>query len=210
MPSFGKPRVMGRILVMIAIIIALTLGGLVWFDYLGLVDLKDTFAPIYRMVGIPARKPTSLLPDSATLLEDERSSKLYESLDAVREELATRSGSLDEREAEIARISQELEEQRKALEDKEKSFNQMVESIENRRANVDQNARYLTGMPPKNAVEILKSMDDQMIIDVLRAVEKQAQESGTDSVVAYWLSLMPPERSAAIQRKMASKPEALD
>jgi len=195
---------------MIAIIIALTLGGLVWFDYLGLVDLKDTFSPLYRMLGIPSRRPTTLLADSTTLLEDERTSKLYEALDAVREELSARSGTLDEREAEIAKISQELEEQRKALEDKEKSFNQTVQSIENRKANVDQNARYLTGMPPKNAVEILKSMDDQMIIDVLRAVETQAQEAGQDSVVAYWLSLMPPERSAAIQRKMTSKPEPLD
>ncbi len=210
MAVFGKPRVLGRILVMLAIILALILGGLVWFDYLGLLDLKDTFSPVYRMIGIPARRPSALLPDSATLLEDERTAKLYEALDAVREELSARSGALDEREAEIARIAQELEEQRKALEDKEKSFNQTMESIENRKANVDQNARYLTGMPPKNAVEILKSMDDQMIIDVLRAVETQAEEAGQDSVVAYWLSLMPPERSAAIQRKMTSKPTALD
>lgn len=210
MPAFGKPRVLGRILVMLAIILALILGGLVWFDYLGLLDLKDLFAPAYRLIGLPARRPGALPADSLTLLEDERNAKLYEALDAVREELDARSGSLDEKEAEISRIAQELEEQRKALEDREKSFNQTVESIENRKANVDQNARYLSGMPPKNAVEILKSMDDQMIIDVLRAVERQAQEAGQDSVVAYWLSLMPPDRSAAIQRKMASKPEPLD
>jgi flagellar protein FlbB len=210
MPAFGKPRVLGRILVMIAIIIALVLGGLVWFDYLGLLRLKDTFAPAYRLLGIPARRTSSLPADSATLLEDERTAKLYEALDAAREELSTRSKTLDEREAEIARAAQEIEEQRKGLEDREKSFNQTVESIENRKANVDQNARYLTGMPPAKAVEILKSMDDQMIIDVLRAVEVQAKEAGTDSVVAYWLSLMPPERSAAIQRKMTSKPEMLD
>lgn len=210
MPAFGKPRVLGRILVMIAIIIALVLGGLVWFDYLGLLRLKDTFAPAYRLLGIPARRASSLPADSATLLEDERTAKLYEALDAAREELSTRSKTLDEREAEIARVAQEIDEQRKDLEDREKSFNQTVESIENRKANVDQNARYLTGMPPAKAVEILKSMDDQMIIDVLRAVEVQAKEAGTDSVVAYWLSLMPPERSAAIQRKMTSKPETLD
>jgi len=210
MPAFGKPRVLGRILVMLAIILALVLGGLVWFDFLGLLDLKDMFAPAYRLIGLPARSPGALPADSLTLLEDERTAKLYEALDAVREELDSRSGSLDEREAEISRIAQELEEQRKALEDKEKSFNQTVESIENRKANVEQNARYLSGMPPKNAVKILESMDDQMIIDVLRAVERQAQEAGQDSVVAFWLSLLPAQRSAAIQRKMASKPEQLD
>lgn len=210
MASFGKPRVLGRILVMLVIILALILGGLVWFDYLGLLNLKDTFAPVYQALGVSARKPSTIPSDSATLLDDERAAKLYEALDASREELEARSSALDERESEIARISQELEEQRKALEDKEKSFNQTVESIENRKANIDQNARYLTGMEPLKAVEILKSMDDQMVIDVLRAAEEQAQAEGQVSIVAYWLSLMPPERSAAIQRKMASKPQALD
>ncbi|HSV55618.1 MAG TPA: hypothetical protein VLH39_00735 [Magnetospirillaceae bacterium] len=210
MPAFGKPRVLGRIIVMLAIILALVLGGLVWFDFLGLLDLKDALAPMYRMVGLPARRPGVIPVDSAVLLEDERAAKLFEALDARREELDAMSIALDEREAEMTRIAQELEEQRKELEDRKKSFNQTLEYFENRRANVDQNARYLVGMPPRNAVGILQAMDDQLVIDVLRAVERQALEAGQVSMVAFWLSLLPAERSAAIQRKMASKPGSLE
>ena len=68
MPAFGKPRVLGRILVMLAIILALVLGGLVWFDFLGLLDLKDMFARAYRLIGLPARSPGGLPADSLTLL----------------------------------------------------------------------------------------------------------------------------------------------
>ena len=64
-------------------------------------------------------------------------------------------------------------------------------------------------MPPDKAVEILKALDDQSVIDILRKVEELAKAAGTDSVVSYWLSLMPPARSADIQRKMNQKPASL-
>ncbi|HPE37184.1 MAG TPA: flagellar protein FlbB, partial [Spirochaetales bacterium] len=44
----------------------------------------------------------------------------------------------------------------------------------------------------------------------LRAVEELAAKSGESSVVAYWLSLMPAERAADLQRKMNAKPATLD
>jgi flagellar protein FlbB len=49
-----------------------------------------------------------------------------------------------------------------------------------------------------------------MVIDILRAVEEKAAATGENSIVSYWLSLMPPDRSAAIQRKMAARPSALE
>ena len=53
-------------------------------------------------------------------------------------------------------------------------------------------------------------MDDQDVIDVLRRADEDATALGQTSLVAYWLSLMPPERAAEIQRKMANKPLSLD
>lgn len=132
------------------------------------------------------------------------------------ESLLSRSEELDRREAEIASLDadvqqkvQTLEERGKALDDRENSFNETLKQYDNRKANIDQNATYLVGMPPKSAVAILVGMDDQMVIDILRAVEAQAKAAGTTSIVSYWLSLMPSDRSATIQRKMASKPESL-
>ena len=65
-------------------------------------------------------------------------------------------------------------------------------------------------MRPEAAVGILVAMDDQTVIDVLRKVEEIAAAEGTSSMGSYWLSLMPSDRAATIQRKMISKPESLD
>ncbi len=210
MANFGKPRVLGRIVLLLAMIIALAIGGLVWFDYIGLIDAKSLLGPAYRTLGIQARTGGAYAADSPALLEEERMSKRLESLQVRAEELDTREGAIVKRDAELGQKIQEVEERGKALDDKEKSFNDKVKQYENRKVNVDQNAQYLTGMPPAKAVEILKSLDDQSVIDILRSVEEQAKAAGEQSIVALWLSLMPPDRSAAIQRKMTLKPGALE
>jgi flagellar protein FlbB len=107
-------------------------------------------------------------------------------------------------------MAQEIEDRAKTLDERENSFKQMAERYENRRANVEQNAMYLNGMPPADAVKILVASDDQTVIDILRAVEEIAARTGEASVVSYWLSLMPAERSATLQRKMNAKPASLD
>jgi flagellar protein FlbB len=68
-----------------------------------------------------------------------------------------------------------------------------------------QNSAYLVGMPPDKAVKILLAMEDQDVIDLMRVTEELAAEAGEASLVAYWLSLMPADRAAALQRKMARK-----
>jgi len=210
MASFGKPRVLGRIVLLLLMIVALVIGGIVWFDYIGLIDAKALLGPVYRTLGIPARKAAPVPAASPSLLEDERIGKRLKALEARSDELDERAAQADKKTAEIDQKAQELEERGKALDDKEKSFNDKVKQYENRKVNVEQNAQYLSGMPPEQAVEILKAMDDQTVIDILRAVEEKAKAAGEDSIVAYWLSKMPPERSAAIQRKMTIKPSGLE
>ena len=65
-------------------------------------------------------------------------------------------------------------------------------------------------MAPANAVAILLAMDDQDMIDTLRKVDEIAEQEGKSSMVSYWMSLMPPERVAQIQRKMTVKPNSLE
>jgi flagellar protein FlbB len=107
-------------------------------------------------------------------------------------------------------MAQELEERQKALDDRENSFIALAEQAEIRTRNVEQNARYLNGMAPENAVRIIASMDDQDAIDVFHKTEEIAQAEGSASIVSYWLSLLPPERAAELQRKMAGRPPRLD
>ena len=94
-------------------------------------------------------------------------------------------------------------------EEREKTFNNTVKKYDDREVNIVQNAKNLTGMPPENAVAILNAMEDQDVIDTLRKVEEIAQAEGTTSMVSYWMSLMPADRVAVIQRKMVSKPKTL-
>lgn len=210
MASFGRQRVFGRIVVMLIMILALAIGGLFWFDYLGLVDAKAVFAPALRLAGLRTRTGTALPADSPTLLDDERFAKQMEAVEAMRQELAEREKISTERQSAIEAMAQEIEDRAKTLDERENSFKQMAQRYENRRANVEQNARYLSGMPPADAVKILVASDDQTVIDVLRAVEEIAAQTGEASVVAYWLSLLPADRSAALQRKMNEKPASLD
>lgn len=210
MASFGRPRVLGRALLLVLLILVLAAGGLVWFDFLGLVDAKTLLGPAYRAIGIPARRQAAVSVDSPLLLEEERFGKRLESLQIRAEELDKRGEDIDKRDSELGQKVEELSERSRSLDDREKSFNEKVKQYDNRKVNVEQNARYLAGMPPAKAVEILKSLDDQTVIDVLRATEEQAAAAGENSIVAYWLSLMPADRSADIQRKMTVKPPSLD
>jgi flagellar protein FlbB len=210
MASFGRPRVLGRIILLLAIILALLIGGIVWFDYIGLFDAKDVLAPAYRLLGVNSRNSAPIKADNLALLEEERYAKRLESISARSEELDARESGLQKRDSEIAQKAQELDDRGKALDDKEKSFNDKAKQYDNRKANIDQNAQYLVGMPPAKAVSILVAMDDQTVIDIFHAVEERAKAAGTASLVSVWLSGMPPDRSATLQRKMAAKPSSLE
>ncbi|HAP43163.1 MAG: flagellar protein FlbB [Spirochaetes bacterium GWD1_61_31] len=210
MASFGKQRVLGRIILMLIVIIALVLGGLFWFDFLGLIDAKALFAPAVRLAGRVVRTRTQVDIDSPTLLDDERFAKQFEAIDVLRQELTERERLALEQEAVLLAQAREIEDRQKNIEEQQNSFNSLREQYENRRANIEQNARYLSGMPPADAVDILAALDDQTAIETLRAVEELAKLQGEASVVSYWLSLLPAERSATLQRKMAQMPDSLD
>jgi flagellar protein FlbB len=195
-----------RIFFLILVIGVLFAGGSLWFDYLGLIDVKDTYAPVFRFFGLNGRSKVED-QDSPYLLDSERLSKLMVAVDLRSEELQYRETELSGKEKEILEQAAEIEEQRKALEDQEKSLIERTRLYDNKNENIRQNARDLNGMPPAKAVAILENMEDQDMIDHLRMVERLAQEAGEDSTVAYWLSLMPAERAAVIQRKMVIKPK---
>jgi flagellar protein FlbB len=194
-----------RIFVLILLIIALTLGGIIWFDYLGIVNAREQFVFFYSLIKREKIKKIEDI-DSALLLDNERYSKMKEALDLKEEELNKRNEELNKLAAEIEQKRGILDEKEKALEEKENSFNTQTRLYENKIANLEQISRYLTGMPPVTAKNILLQLNDQDVIDIMRVTERLALEAGETSIVSYWLSLMPSERSAAVQRKMSIKP----
>ncbi|RKX78431.1 MAG: flagellar protein FlbB [Spirochaetes bacterium] len=197
-----------RIILLILLIIALALGGLMWFDYLDLIDVRDTLSPLFSLIG--KRTITKVVEIEAPgILEQERLKKQMEAVKLKEQELEKWEDALALKEEELNRKLQALEAREKEVEQREKSFNERERMYENKRANLERVSRYLTSMPPENAVEILVKMDDQDVIDVLRTTEQIAEATGEMSIVPYWLSLVATEdseRAATLQRKMIKKP----
>ena len=189
------------------------LFGTLWFDYLGIIHAKKSFAPLFKLVGLA---PQTSLTDSNPKqlveadLDNDRFAKRLEALEIRSEELLKRESDVKLAEDANAQVALELEDKEKTLEEREKTFNNLVKKYDDRSVNIEQIVANLNGMPPKNAVAILVAMDDQDVIDVLRKADEVAAASGQASTVAYWLSLMPGERAAEIQRKMANKPLSIN
>lgn len=200
----------GKSIVLLLLIVALVLSGLIWFDHLGIIRVSHVFAPIYRIFGAKTAEAAVLPSHLTSDIDQERINKQRESLDLYKEELDKRDADLTESEKTNAQIAAELAEREKSQEEREKTFNEAKEKYDKKEVNIEQIAANLNGMQPKAAVDILVAMDDQLVIDVLRKVEEIAQESGTASMGSYWLSLMPADRAATIQRKLVSKPKSLE
>ncbi|MBR6079491.1 MAG: flagellar protein FlbB [Treponema sp.] len=208
----SRAKTLGKSIVLIILIIILVLAGLLWFDYLGIIQMKKFFSPVYKLFGL---QPQTTTADSSPNdlseedLDNARFAKRLEALDIRTEELDKRESDIQTGEENNAQVAQELEEQKKAQEEREKTFNSQVRMYDDRKVNIEQIVQNLNGMQPVKAVAILEEMDDQDIIDVLRQAEVDAASAGTSSMGSYWLSLMKPDRAAEIQRKMANKPTSI-
>ena len=202
----------GKSFVLILIIVILVLGGLLWFDYLGIIKAKSFFSPLYKLMGKEPQTSVTATQSNPLVanLDEDRLKKQREALDIFKEELDKREADVQAAEKQSAQIALELAEREKNQEEREKTFNQTVKKYDDKNINVEQIANNLNGMRPEAAVDILIAMDDQTVIDVLRKVEEIAVRDGYASMGSYWLSLMPSERAAEIQRKMISKPETLE
>ena len=205
----SRGSALGKSLLLIILIIILALGGLLWFDFLGIIHAKKIFAPVYRLFGLaPQTSEIISNPDSLVQadLDNDRFRKRLEALDIRTEELDKRESDLVTAENSNSQMAQELEDRRNSLDEQEKTLNSRLKKYDDRSANIEQIVADLNGMQPVKAVAILNEMDDQDVIDVLRKATEVAQRNGSASLVAYWLSLMPAERAAVIERKMANKP----
>jgi flagellar protein FlbB len=218
MADYGRTNILGRVIVLLLLIIALAGGGILWFDYLNVIDAKTVLAPVYRFIpfigGEGRTQPAEGVEDAPLSLEDERFAVRLEALELRNSELERQERDIQNRRNEIEQMAQELEIRQEALEEQENSLSAQRGEAEIIDRNIEYNARLLTGMDPVQAVGIMAAMDDQLVIDVFRKTEEIAQAEGTTSIVSYWLSLMAgtaegAARAAELQRKMAARPSGL-
>jgi len=195
-----------QIILLLLLVAALAFGGVVWFDYLGLIDARDQLAPIMQLVGIQKRSSITVAED-ILLLDKIRLEKLQEAVGIRSSELDMRDGELEQRLIELDERTQQLEQQSSEIAEREVSLNERLQQYENRRAVLEQNSRDLTSMRPDDAVAILEKYDDQLLIDTLRITEELARQAGEVSLVSVWMARFDPARASELQRKMTLKPD---
>jgi len=195
-----------KIIFLVILILALVIGGLIWLDFLGIIEGKEQMAPIKSLLGIESRD-TVEEPFSPTLLDTDRLSKERLAIAVERRALEAASEELRLREAQIEQKESELSEKELSLKEKQKSLIEAISQYDNKVANLEQTALYMMGMPPNEAVSIMNEYDVRDLVDLLRTSERLSQEAGEESLVAYWLSIMPDKtRAAEIQRLLVEKP----
>lgn len=208
----AKAKSLGKSIVLLILIVILILGGLLWFDYLGLIQAKKIFAPVYKLFGLQTQTTLSSTSSKPLIadLDDDRFQKRLESLELKQQELDKREKDIEKSEQTNESIARELAERQKSQEEREKTFNNELKKYDDRNVNIEQISTYLTSMPPQTAVEQLLGMDDQDVIDIFRKTDEIALQNGTASLTSVWLMNMPAERAAVIQRKMAEKPVSIN
>lgn len=202
----------GKSIVLVILIIILVLGGMLWFDYLGVIQAKKSFAPVYRLLGLEPQTSISATQSKPLIanLDDDRLAKRLEALDIRTQQLDKREDDIAKVELQNEQVARELEDRKKSQDEREKTFNNEVKKYDDRDKNITQIVSYLASMPPATAVEQLLSMDDQDVIDIFRKEDEIAALNGTASMSSVWLMNMEATRAATIQRKMANKPQTLD
>ena len=206
MRSYYRGSGIAKIFFLLILIIALLVGGFVWLDFLGILDVKDHLAPITSLFGVRPRTEVEA-PYSPMLLDADRLSKERQAIEIERRNIETRVEDLNVREAEVRQKEGEIAERETSLDERQNSLNEAIRQYDNKVANLEQTARYLMNMPPADAVAIMEEYDVYDLVDLLRTSERLSQEAGESSLVAYWLSQMPNrERAAEIQALMVEKP----
>ena len=200
---------LGRIIVLLVLILILAGGGVIWFDYLNVIDAKTVLAPLYKLIHREGRTGGPLGDDELINLNAERLAIRLEALALQELDLDKQKAEIETRQKELDQLAEQLEQDRKILIDMENTINQATADADIRNREVEGVSQRLTNMQPERAVNIIMEMSDQNAISVLRKTEELALRDGTGSLVPYWLSLMAatPEgakRAAELQRKMVA------
>ncbi|MDC7220161.1 MAG: flagellar protein FlbB [Spirochaetales bacterium] len=196
-----------KVIFLLLLLAVVIVGGILWFDYLGIIDARQPLALVTGLFGVEPEEELSDEADSLWLLDEERLKKRQQAVDLQLEEIRVAQEDQQVRKNELLQWAEELSEREKAVSEKENSLNQALDLYDNKNANLEQTAIYWGGMAPKDAVHIMDNMDSLDVVDILRTSERLAQEAGESSLVAYWISLMTPERAAEIQRLMTGDGE---
>ena len=188
-----KAKILSLVILLLFIIGIFT----AWLDYIGLINVSRTF-------GIQ-REAVSVLEAEG----DEPSLVAREEFEKSKNKLQERIEDLDKREAKIVESEKSLDsereklaEMRKGLELEKKKLELEQKKYSGYMRNVRVLAKQVESIEPAKAVELIVRWEDPLIIDVLRQIDSNAEESGKMSITSYLISLMPRNKASRIMYLM--------
>ncbi|MCL1911714.1 MAG: hypothetical protein FWG13_05870 [Leptospirales bacterium] len=187
-----------KIIYLVIMIFFISASGIIWLDYIGLLDISDKFN-LFR--GKP-ELVTDAAGDEPSLIDREKLEKEQQALNSREEGLNKREALLKERENELATEQEKLAEQKKGLEIEQKKLADRKNEHAGYEKNIKVLADKIANMPPEESVKIMTGWDDPVIIDVLRQMDVDAAAAGSSSITSYLITLMPKEKASRVMYLM--------
>ncbi len=186
-----------RILFLLLINLGLVILSIYFLDMLEILDYRQIFSQIPFL-----RESFVVKIENPFLLEKLELEKKWLLLEEKQRNLDDAKREMEKAFLMITQKQEELAQEKENIQNMIAQFELAKQNQATYEKRVEEIATQIENMPPQSAVKILEKQEDEMLIDILRMMEKRAQAAGKRSLVPYLLSLMDPEQSARIQRKM--------
>lgn len=196
-----RSRKLFQILILLLLIVIASMGALIAFDYLGLIHLN-----FLKRNYVDPRFTQRVDLTGIDLLDSERLYKIWGSMDEWESELKAEAENLSLKDKEVEEKMALLTTETDAFKKEQENWAARQRDSESREQKFYDITVNLLGMPPETAVKSLEKMADYDVIEILKSADKIAEERNQGSMSSYWLSLMEPEKVAAINRKRLQTP----
>ena len=191
-----------RVFFLVLIIVFFT-GVLVFLlDRTGVIQASD-YMPGFLQKKNPVLTEDNQYPSEVDKLNFE---KTEQRLNEKEEQLSKLENDLKAKEAALAQKDQEIKEIEKSLLDERTRLQRLVSEWNDRKKKIADLAVKVQNMPPDKAREMMERWPDFDVIEVLRQIDKNAAETGEDSITPYLLTLFTPAKRAELTRKMLLPP----
>ena len=196
-----RSRKLFQVLILVLLIVIAGMGALIAFDYLGLIHLN-----FLKRNYVDPRFTQRVDLTGVDLLDSERLYKIWGSMDEWESELKAEAENLALKDKELEEKMALLTTETDAFKKEQDNWTSRQRDSESRERKFYDITVNLLGMPPETAVKSLEKMADYDVIEILKSADKIAEERNQGSMSSYWLSLMEPEKVAAINRKRLQTP----
>jgi len=183
---------------MVVLILFLSVFGLFWLDYIGLINLDSHISKHKK----PAPLVVDASDDEPSLIEREEFKKEHQRLQERIQELDKREFRVAEEEKRLIDEREKIDEMKRGIELEAKKLDNEKKQHSGYKKNVIVLADKLFNMPPQDSVGIMVGFEDTLLIDILRQMDDDAARRGGATITPYLMTLMPKEKASRIMYLM--------